>query len=367
MKKSIMLKDLAKIIRSKNSGPFEMTFDIIFKNNDDFKKTVKSGIINKGLISDKYNITEDKIITLESYEPANAIKITLPRSKEQGSVGEIDMHAAQQHAPLLTIEIPLLDDGYFENTHNLDIWGKLEKNKPTVLYLPGSMISPIVYDNIYLPDTIQQAAISWGTSKGSCNIWDVGKRVAKLINEEQLGKTILAGYSSGGVIAMSAAITGADNIAGLMLSNTGANTIGHGDPSLPHKIKKNWGVEFLDSFISRCFSKPISPIFRSALINYALCFGSDAAYEATYSLRQLDLLPMLNKIKCPVVLAHGKNDKARTLEHVKELRNNIEDIEVFIMEGGHTVMLENIKEWNNAFHKLLMKSNFIKDEEEIQC
>ena len=29
------LKDIAKIIRSKNAGPFEVTMDIIFQNEED--------------------------------------------------------------------------------------------------------------------------------------------------------------------------------------------------------------------------------------------------------------------------------------------------------------------------------------------
>jgi hypothetical protein len=34
------------------------------------------------------------------------VKITLPRPRVQGGVGETDMHAAQQHVPLQEIRIP---------------------------------------------------------------------------------------------------------------------------------------------------------------------------------------------------------------------------------------------------------------------
>ncbi len=35
------LYDVAKILRSKNSGPFELTFDIIFDNEQDYERVKK--------------------------------------------------------------------------------------------------------------------------------------------------------------------------------------------------------------------------------------------------------------------------------------------------------------------------------------
>ena len=46
------LYDLAKVLRSKNSGPFEITLDIIFSNKDDYERVKNSEIINKKLISE---------------------------------------------------------------------------------------------------------------------------------------------------------------------------------------------------------------------------------------------------------------------------------------------------------------------------
>ncbi len=100
------LKDIAKIIRSKNAGPFEITMDIIFQSDEAYRRVLDSGVLNRELISRLYRIEPDKIITLCGYDAARAIKITLPRSRRQGSVGETDMHAAQQHVPLMEIEIP---------------------------------------------------------------------------------------------------------------------------------------------------------------------------------------------------------------------------------------------------------------------
>lgn len=100
------LKDYAKIIRSKNSGPFEMTMDIIFKSREDFEYFLSTGVLTRELVSKLYHVPVEKIVTFESFPAANAIKITLPRHRSQGSIGETDMHAAQQHVPLTTIEFP---------------------------------------------------------------------------------------------------------------------------------------------------------------------------------------------------------------------------------------------------------------------
>ena len=104
--KKIMLKDLAKVVRSKNAGPFEITMDIIFEKKEDYERVLASGAIDRALISRIYHVREDEIVTLTPFDAVNAIKITIPRKNKQGSFGERDMHAAQQYIPLLYVEVP---------------------------------------------------------------------------------------------------------------------------------------------------------------------------------------------------------------------------------------------------------------------
>jgi len=58
------------------------------------------------LIAKLYGIPEEKILVFAYYDAVNAIKATIVIFKSQGSIGETDMHVAQQHAPLLEIQIP---------------------------------------------------------------------------------------------------------------------------------------------------------------------------------------------------------------------------------------------------------------------
>lgn len=100
------LRDIAKVVRSKNAGPFEITLDVIFKSRADFEAVERSGVITRELVSRLYNVPTQAIITFGFFALVNAVKITLPRPRAQGGIGETDMHAAQQHVPLQEIRIP---------------------------------------------------------------------------------------------------------------------------------------------------------------------------------------------------------------------------------------------------------------------
>ena len=101
----IKLVDVADVIRSKNSGPYEITFDIIFKDRKMFSDICSKKIIDQKLIAGLYGISEDEVINIIEFTPANAIKATIVRPLPSGSLGETDVYGAQQHAPLIELEI----------------------------------------------------------------------------------------------------------------------------------------------------------------------------------------------------------------------------------------------------------------------
>lgn len=101
------LMDVASVIRSKNSGPYELTFDIIFKDFDMYNKAKAAQVINKSSFAPLYNISEDDILSLVYFDPAKAIKITIVRPIPSGTLGETDVYGAQQHAPLMHYDFNL--------------------------------------------------------------------------------------------------------------------------------------------------------------------------------------------------------------------------------------------------------------------
>jgi len=99
------LREIARVIRSKNAGPFYITFDILFDNPMAYESAKRSGIINGELICKLYRVPTSEIEVIE-YDPAYAIKITVVRPTPSGGLNDTDMFGAQQHAPLLGLEIP---------------------------------------------------------------------------------------------------------------------------------------------------------------------------------------------------------------------------------------------------------------------
>lgn len=100
------LVDLAKVLRSKNSGPFELTLDILFDDVVKYERVEKSGEINREAIALLYRINTEDITNLVFFKKALGIKITFNRKISSGTVGDRDVYGAQQHAPLFDILIP---------------------------------------------------------------------------------------------------------------------------------------------------------------------------------------------------------------------------------------------------------------------
>ncbi|KAM6509421.1 hypothetical protein FSOLCH5_012422 [Fusarium solani] len=100
------LKNLARIIRSKNSGPFEMTFDVMFDQKHVYDRVKASNVLTNETIKKLYQVKDEDILTNMYFEPALAWKCTIKRPWAQGSVGELDTLGTQQHGPLLNIMVP---------------------------------------------------------------------------------------------------------------------------------------------------------------------------------------------------------------------------------------------------------------------
>ena len=103
----VKLYELAKVLRSKNAGPFEVTLDILFDDEKTYALVKNSHMITKESIANAYNMETKNIHHLVFFHPALGIKITMARDVSSGSPGDRDVYGAQQHAPLMNIEIPV--------------------------------------------------------------------------------------------------------------------------------------------------------------------------------------------------------------------------------------------------------------------
>lgn len=105
--KTVKLVELAKTIRSKNAGTDKITFDIIFREKENYDLVRKSGVITKEKMAKLFGIPEERITDFVEFDPAYAIKFTIKRLRPSGSFGEGDVFGCQQYPPLLDIEIPM--------------------------------------------------------------------------------------------------------------------------------------------------------------------------------------------------------------------------------------------------------------------
>ena len=99
------LWEVAKLIRSKNAGPFELTFDVIFKDRATYEKVRDSKLINAEWFAKTYRLSPD-VVQVINYDPAIAIKVTIPRPTISGDTNDSDVYGGQQYGPLVTLEIP---------------------------------------------------------------------------------------------------------------------------------------------------------------------------------------------------------------------------------------------------------------------
>lgn len=98
------LYELAKLIRSKNAGPFQLTIDIMFEDAETYERVRASGAISQAEFSSLYR-TPAADVQIIYYDAANAIKVTIPRPVTSGDLGDGDMMGGQLYGPLVELEV----------------------------------------------------------------------------------------------------------------------------------------------------------------------------------------------------------------------------------------------------------------------
>ena len=98
------LLESARAVRSKNAGPTQLTIDIMFDDALAFEAARTSPRLTAAAIAELYSVAPG-MVRIVVYAPANAIKIVLDRKIIAGTPGDRDVYGAQQHGPLLELEL----------------------------------------------------------------------------------------------------------------------------------------------------------------------------------------------------------------------------------------------------------------------
>jgi hypothetical protein len=99
------LHELARLVRSKNAGPFQLTFDVLFDDAATYRRVVDSGVISAERMAALYHVPADSVRVFH-YAPGLAIKFSFPRPVASGDPADRDVTGGQQYAPLVDLEIP---------------------------------------------------------------------------------------------------------------------------------------------------------------------------------------------------------------------------------------------------------------------
>lgn len=98
------LYEYAQLIRSKNAGPFMLTIDIIFPDEETYSAVLASGALEIEKVAAALGEAPEK---LKRYDLplARAVKFSVPRRVPCGDFRDEDLYGCQHHRALVNLEV----------------------------------------------------------------------------------------------------------------------------------------------------------------------------------------------------------------------------------------------------------------------
>lgn len=214
------------------------------------------------------------------------------------------------------------------------------KKEAEIYCLAGNLCAPDVFTKIQFPQCFQKKYFDYLNQCSSGNVDQIADELIEQVRSDNCEKTVLLGYSAGGVIALAAASKAPELFQGLILSNTGVCSSGNSKSHFPQELKQH-GREpkFIESFLASCFINGQLPMeIGEKMLQYALQAPLDKAIEVSVSLRQVDYSKSIKKYQEPVLILWGEKDRRRTLTSLLQLRECLPQAEVHRLDAGHTPM-----------------------------
>jgi hypothetical protein len=101
---SVTVKDVCHLVRSKNAGPYWVTFDLFFNSAADFDRYVSDPALGPQTFERLFG-ADPALVKAYPVASLDMVKISYARSTPQGGMVERDMHCGQQFVRLLDIEL----------------------------------------------------------------------------------------------------------------------------------------------------------------------------------------------------------------------------------------------------------------------
>ncbi len=99
----VKLYEVAKVIRTKNAGPFKLTIDVFLKDVESYAKVKDK--LSRELVAKLYNVSEDLIEGIYFVDTILGVKITMIKEIPSDDLRTSDVYGAQQHGPLINLDI----------------------------------------------------------------------------------------------------------------------------------------------------------------------------------------------------------------------------------------------------------------------
>jgi len=88
------------LIRSKDAGPFMLTIDLFFANEDARRAFRDSGVLSAERIGELYRVDPAQVLVFD-LDDIGAMKISFPRPVPSGEFGDTDITGGQQYGLLV--------------------------------------------------------------------------------------------------------------------------------------------------------------------------------------------------------------------------------------------------------------------------
>ncbi|MFP1681628.1 DUF4387 domain-containing protein [Alloalcanivorax sp. C16-1] len=98
------LREVCRYVRSKQAGPFWITFDVYFDSRENFDRYHRSPALSVQRFATLYG-ADPALVKHIPVPQLSMVKISYPRPTPQGGMVERDMHAGQQYARLLDVQL----------------------------------------------------------------------------------------------------------------------------------------------------------------------------------------------------------------------------------------------------------------------
>lgn len=98
------VNELCDEVRSKNAGPFWITIDLFFSNEENYRRYKDSETLGPELF-ERLFCANRAFVKRFAVDDLRVVKISFARPRPQGWVHERDLHAGQQYVRLLNVEL----------------------------------------------------------------------------------------------------------------------------------------------------------------------------------------------------------------------------------------------------------------------